>query len=468
MRYEYDILVIGLGPAGMAVSIMGSEMGLNVCAIEKWKIGGECMNVGCIPSKALLRMAKTRHTVNRTPEMALDACKTPGVGDVFEQIHEHIQYINTNKTTAMFSKVDLVLGDGPARFLDPHTVIVSDRKITAKKIFICTGSKPAVPQIPGMDAVDVLTNENVFDLESIPDSLVILGGGAIGCELAQAFARLGATVTVVHMDDHLLPFGDRESGELLQQVFSRENIRVYNHRKIKKAAMEDGRAVLYTDHEERLEGERLLVAAGRRTDFDALNLEGAGVEYTPKGIRVNRYLQTSRPHIYAPGDCNGHVYLSHAAMHQGMLALINSMMPGLLKKDFRKYVIPWTVFTDPQVSHVGATQFELDAAGKKYEIVTSRYDDYGAAIAERVDTGFVKALIGTTGKILGARIVGEGSGEMINEWGLAIQKKMRITDIMFLQHAFPTMSFLNKRVSENWMMNRMKSKLLKRLIKAWF
>ncbi|HPQ41150.1 MAG TPA: NAD(P)/FAD-dependent oxidoreductase, partial [bacterium] len=159
---------------------------------------------------------------------------------------------------------------------------------------------------------------------------------------------------------------------------------------------------------------------------------------------------------------------SHAAMHQGMLALINCMMPGFLRRNFKKYVIPWTVFTDPQVSHVGATQYELHAKKQKYEIVTSRYDDYGAAIAEKVDTGYVKALISPTGRILGARIVGEGSGEMINEWGLAIQKKLRITDIMFLQHAFPTMAFLNKRVSENWMMNRMKSNLLKRVIKLMF
>jgi len=413
-------------------------------------------------------MGKMRYLTDRMQELALGRVERPEVGDVFERIHEDISFINTHKTTAMFKKVHLVLGEGPARFLDPHTVVVAERKYTAKRIFLCIGSKPAVPSIPGIDTIDYLTNENLFDMESIPDSMVILGAGAIGCEMAQAFARLGSSVTVVHMDDHLLPFGDRESGELLQEIFSRENIPVYNNRKIVKAATEDGQAVLYTDAGERLAGDRLLVAAGRRVDVSALNLEAAGVAYSNRGIQVNNYLQTTAKHIYAPGDCNGFVYLSHAAMHQGMLALINCMMPGFLRRNFKKYVIPWTVFTDPQVSHVGATQYELHAKKQKYEIVTSRYDDYGAAIAEKVDTGYVKALISPTGRILGARIVGEGSGEMINEWGLAIQKKLRITDIMFLQHAFPTMAFLNKRVSENWMMNRMKSNLLKRVIKLMF
>ncbi|MBN1296731.1 FAD-dependent oxidoreductase [bacterium] len=468
MKYDYHVLVIGLGPAGMAVSIMGAEMGLRVCAIERNKIGGECMNVGCIPSKALLRMAKMRYDAGRVSEMGLEGNGTPAVLNIFERIHDHISYINTNKTTAMFKKVNLILGEGSARFKDSHTVMVGDKTVTAAKIFICTGTKPAVPPIPGIETIAVLTNENVFDLPSIPRSLLVLGGGAIGCELAQAFARLGSIVTVVHKDDHLLPFGDRQSGELLQRVFSRENIRVYNGRTLVQAGMENGEAVLYTGHGERLAGERLMVAAGRKMDFDALNLAAAGVEWSKRGIHVNRYLQTSASHIYAPGDCNGHFLLSHAAMHQGMLALINSMLPAPFKRNFKKYVVPWTVFTDPQVSHVGATQTELTAQKKRFETVESRYEDYGAAIAEKVDIGYVSASISPTGRILGTRIVGEGSGEMINEWGLAIQKKMRITDILFLQHSFPTMSFLSKRVSENWMMNRMKSTMIKRMIRLIF
>lgn len=226
--------------------------------------------------------------------------------------------------------------------------------------------------------------------------------------------------------------------------------------------------VVTTDKGESLKGEKLLVAAGRKIVLDELNLEAAQIAYTPKGITVNDHLQTSQPHIYAAGDCNGHFLLSHAAMHQGMLALINSMLPKPFRRNFKKYVVPWTVFTEPQVSAVGKTRKELERGKIHFEEVVAHYEDYGAAIAEGIETGYVKAYISKFGKILGAQIIGQGSGDMINEWGMAIQKKMRITDIMFLQHSFPSMSFLTKRVSESWMMNRMKSNWIKKMIRWVF
>ncbi len=467
-KWDYDLLVIGLGPAGMAVAAMGSEMGLKVCAIEKDKIGGECMNVGCIPSKALLKTAELRYHTTKMQNMALEDCPEPNVGEVFNRIQNKLTYINDTKTMAMFKKVDLVLKQGPARFVDSNTISVGDRKITAKKIFICTGTKPAVPPIPGIDTVDVLTNENLFSLDKIPESMVIIGGGAIGSEMAQAFARLGSKISMVHMDEHLLPMGDRELGDFIQKVFVSEGIKVFNGRKISSVAKENGMVVVTTDKGESLKGEKLLVAAGRKIVLDELNLEAAQIAYTPKGITVNDHLQTSQPHIYAAGDCNGHFLLSHAAMHQGMLALINSMLPKPFRRNFKKYVVPWTVFTEPQVSAVGKTRKELERGKIHFEEVVAHYEDYGAAIAEGIETGYVKAYISKFGKILGAQIIGQGSGDMINEWGMAIQKKMRITDIMFLQHSFPSMSFLTKRVSESWMMNRMKSNWIKKMIRWVF
>lgn len=467
-RYDFDMIVIGLGPAGMAVSIMGSEMGLNVCAIERHKIGGECMNVGCIPSKALLRMAKTRHTTTKLSSMELAEGEEPAVKDPFTRIQQHIRYINEKKTMAMFKKVNLVLGEGEAEFINSHTVAVGEKRFSAKRIFICAGTKPSVPPIPGIEKIDILTNENIFSLPSMPKSMIVIGGGAIGCEMAQAFSRLGCKTSIVQMDPHLLPFGDEDSGLLLEKVFNEEGIDVFNSRKLTGVRQDGDEVVLSTDQGEELRGEKLLVAAGRKMDFTSLKLEAAGVKYGKKGIEVNNHLQTSQKHIFAPGDCNGHYLLSHAAMHQGMIALMNCMMPGPFKMNFKKFVVPWTVFTEPQVSHVGKRQKDLDAAKTPYEVIECKYEDYGAAIAECVDIGYVKALASKTGRIHGARIVGEGSGEMINEWGLAIQKKIRMHDIMFLQHSFPTMSFLTKRVSETWMMKRMESKFLKCMMKWMF
>ena len=469
MKYDYDLISIGAGPAGMAVSIMGAEMGLKVCTIEKYKLGGECMNVGCIPSKSLLRMAKTRHQFEKLAEMELESEQIPKVLKPFTKIQGYLDYINDAKTVSMFDKVDLLLAEGSAEFVDNHTVKVGDKTVTAKRIFICVGTHPMVPPIPGIEDVDILTNENMFKLEEIPESMVIIGGGAIGTEMAQAFSRLGSKCSLIQMADHLIPNGDPEAGELLKNQFEKEGIAVYNGANIDKIEKDGDLIKVYSSNGDVLEGQKLLVAAGRSPNFEGLNLQAAGVDLDERGfIKVNKYLQTSSPNIFGVGDCNGHHLLSHSAMHQGMIAIMNSMMFGPMRRKFQNYVVPWTVFTESQISQVGMTEKELKEKGIKYEVIKMNYADYGAAIAENIGEGFVKVFASVTGKVYGVAIVGEGSGEMINEWALAIQKKMRMHDIMFLQHSFPTMGFLTKRASEQWMMNRMKSGFLKKMCQIMF
>lgn len=473
MKYDYDLITIGLGPAGMAVSVMGSSMGLKVCAIEKNKIGGECMNIGCIPSKALLRMAKTRHNVTKLESMEMEKLPLPAVRTPFPKIQGHLDYINQKKVGKMFDKpnIDLFLAEGAATFVDPHTVLIGEeKKVTAKRIFIATGTSPAVPPIPGIDTVKdhILTNENIFSQPEVPSSMVIIGGGAIGSEMAQAFSRLGCKCSIVQMDPHLIPAGDPEAGELLESTFNNENIDVYNSKKIDKVVLEEGQVALYTEDGIRLSGEKLLVAAGRRVNLEGLKLEHAGIAHDRRGIIVNKYLQTNHKHIYAVGDCNGHMLFSHAAMHQGMLALMNSMSKWPVKFQYKNYVTPWTVFTEPQVSSVGLTEKQLKEQGIKYQAVKMEYDDYGATIAEQVNVGFIKAFVSPLGRVYGASIVGEGSGDMINEWALVVEKKMRMTDIMFMQHSFPTMGFITKMLSENWMMGKMKSRFLQSMCKLMF
>lgn len=463
-NFEYDIIAIGVGPAGLVVSAMGSEMGLKVCAIEKDKVGGECMNVGCIPSKALLRMGKIRHAVTKFPAMQMEEMREPEVKNPFALIQEQLKTV-VAKYDKKLGKVDMVKGE--ARFVDSHTVEVDGRRISAKRVFICTGTRPAKPPIPGLDSInDLLTNENLFHLDAIPKSMLVIGGGAIGAEMAQAFSRLGCKTTIVQMDPHLLPFADRFAGDLLEECFKKEGIAVYNSRSITSVKKNDeGKVVLTTREGETLEAERLLLAAGRKPVIDKLDLERAGVQYTPGGIPVNANLQTNVPHIFAVGDCNGNYLFSHAAMHQGMIALMNIMRPWPFKKDFKKYVVPWTVFTEPQVSSVGMREADLIAAGIKYEVIEARHADYGAAIAEQVTTGSVRVLASKYGKIYGASVIGEGSAEMINEWALAIQKKIRLVDIMLLQHSFPSMSFMNKTIGEMWMMGMLKNETMKKMMK---
>lgn len=460
MAYDYDVLTIGLGPAGMAVSVMAAEMGLKVAAIEKHKIGGECMNVGCIPSKALLRMAKTRNVVRLLERMQLGAVAVPEVLNPFEQIQSDIRYINDSKTVKMFDKVELLLGQGDATFVDPHRVRVGDRTLSARRIFIATGTQPTIPQFPGIETVEVLTNNNIFELERVPKSLVVIGGGAIAVEMAQAFARLGSVVTIVVRGPRLLRQDDEDAVMLLQQNLHQEGVQILTNRQIQRIEpIADGVQVL-TEQGDAIAAEKLLVATGRTMNFASLGLENAGVRYTQAGITVNKHLQTSQKHIFAVGDCNGYAQFSHAAMHQGMIALMNAMIPHPFKRNYQNFVIPWTIFTEPQISHVGPRPAELDAQGIQYEVIKVSYADYGAAIAEGVDQGFVKVYANALGKIYAATVVGEGSSDMVNEWGLAIQTKRRMYDILFLQHSFPSMAFLNKRIAEMWTMKRMQSRRL--------
>lgn len=462
MKYDYDVLTIGLGPAGMAVAAMASSMDLKIGAIESHRIGGECMNVGCIPSKALLRMAKTRHGVRLLRRMSLTPVPEPQVLNPFEQIQADIKYINDTKTRRMFEKVDLILQQGNAAFVDPHTVQVGHKRLSAKRIFIATGTKPAIPAFPGIEDVEPLTNENLFHLDGMPDSLAIIGGGVIACEMAQAFSRLGSRCTMIVRGSHLLKV-DADAIHLLESTLRNEGIEILTDTTVTQVSRQNGKIHISTDKGDEIVAEKLLVATGRTIDLSALALEKAGVKYSERGITVNRYLQTSQKHIFAVGDCNGHVQLSHAAMHQGMVAFVNCLLPHPFKRDFRRYVVPWTLFTEPQISHVGPTESELQAQGIKYEVIKIDYADYGAAIAEGIDRGFVKVLVSLSGRIFAATVVGEGSGDMINEWGLVIQRRIPMSDILFLQHSFPSMGFLNKRVAETWVMNRLRSPLVRSL-----
>jgi pyruvate/2-oxoglutarate dehydrogenase complex dihydrolipoamide dehydrogenase (E3) component len=462
MKYDFDLICIGLGPAGMAVSAMGAEMGLKVCSIEKNKIGGECMNVGCIPSKSLLRIAKYRHSFIKLQEMGLAEGSMAGVKSPFEKINEYLDYIAEAKNIKMFDKVTLILGEGEASFTDQHTVKVGERSITARRIFIATGADPMIPPIKGISDVEILTNQNIFNLTDFPESMTIIGGGAIGCEMAQAFSRLGTKCTIVQMDDFLIPNGEKATGDYLQEIFEREGIEVYNSKKITEIKKEFGSITLLTEDGLKISSEKLLVAAGKKFNFDSLKLENVGVEYGKFGIEVDDKYRTSVNHIYAVGDCNGINLLTHAAMQQGMFAIMNAVSPWRVFK-YSKYIIPWTVFTEPQVSMVGMQEEELKEKGIKYQVYTTKYENYGAAIAENVSEGYLKVFANGWGKVFGAIIVGDGSGEMINEWALIIQKKIKLYSILFLAHSFPTMGFLTKRVAEQWMMAKMKSNFVKNL-----
>lgn len=463
----YDIIVIGMGPAGMAVSAMAVKLGLSVLGIEKNKIGGECLNCGCIPSKALLKAGEMRKVMENLEHYGMHAAEKPVVNDPLRIVREKVDLINGPKTMKTFDKVELILDRGEAEFVDTHTVRVGEKEYRGKKIFIATGTEPMIPPIEGLDRVEKLTNVNLFEQKEIPESLMIIGGGAIGSEMAQAFSRLGSKVIVAHMDPHLIPAGDKQAGDLLQKMFEEENIEVYNQTKIFKVEQVDGRIVTHTDKGV-FETARILVAAGRKPVFEELKLENAGVKFTRSGITVNQRLQTNRRNIYAVGDCNGISLFSHAAMHQGMLALMNALNPTPFKK-FKNsnFIVPWSVFTKPEIAEVGMSEEQARAAGIKFKVIQSNYADYGRTIADGQPEGFVKVITNERGKIFGATVVGESASELIHEWTMAMQYKHSLFDIMMMQHSFPTISLMNKRAAENWMMETAEKPWLQSLAKLF-
>jgi pyruvate/2-oxoglutarate dehydrogenase complex dihydrolipoamide dehydrogenase (E3) component len=283
--------------------------------------------------------------------------------------------------------------------------------------------------------------------------------------MAQAFARLGTKVAVAHMDPHLVPVGDEEAARVLEDVFAKEGITVYNGAKITGVSMVDGKIVTVTD-KGTLTSERILVAAGRKPVLESLRLERAGIEFTKKGITVDSHMRTNRSHIYAVGDCNGQSLLSHAAMHQGMLALMHALSPfslSMLKRE--RYVVPWSVFTEPEIAQVGLTEKEARARGLNIQVMKKDFRAYGRTVADGHPEGFIKIITDGRGRIHGASIVGEAASELIHEWTMAIQYKKRMYHVMMMQHAFPSVSMINKMIAEDWMMEKMKSGWMQKLVK---
>ncbi|HOP63168.1 MAG TPA: NAD(P)/FAD-dependent oxidoreductase [Spirochaetota bacterium] len=460
----YDILVIGMGPAGMAVSAMSSAMGLKVAAVEHNKVGGECLNVGCIPSKALLKAGEARSVAENLIKYGIKPGGKSVVQSSLKKVREKIEYISGPKTSKMFDKVELIKGRGMAEFVDPGTVRVGKRILKAKKIFIATGTEPYIPPIPGIEDVPYLTNVNMFNENSIPKKMTIIGGGAIGSEMAQAFSRLGAKVTIVHNEKHLIPAGDEEGAQVLQERFESEGISVYNSTSIQKVEKKGKTIKVYTDRGV-ITSDKLLVATGRKPVLAPLKLENAGIKHDLKKIYVDKYLRTNVKNIFAVGDVNGIALYSHAAMHQGMLALMNALNPLPFKMRWDRYIVPWSVFTKPEFAHAGLSEEEAKDAGVKYTVIKEKYEDYGRTIADGVPEGFVKVIATKKGKVLGATIVGESASELIHEWIMAIQYGIGLSKIMMMQHSFPTISLLNKRIGEIWMMGKMDSPLLQKIVR---
>ena len=455
-QFDVNLIVIGAGSAGLVSSYIASAVKAKVVLIEKHKMGGDCLNTGCVPSKALIRAAKTNHLLTKADEFGIEnVTGQVNLSRVMQRVNQVIKDIEPHDSIERYTKLGVQCIQGEATIVSPYAVSVEGRVITAKNIIIASGARPFVPPIPGLSDINPLTSDTLWSLEHYPQRLLVMGAGPIGCELAQAFQRLGVEVTLVDMAKRIMPREDEDVSEYMLDRFQKEGVRVLLNQQIVNFEQSNGVSIAHLRNgsgQQTVEFDRVLVAVGRKANTEGFGLESLGLELTPQGtIVVDDYLRTKFPNIYACGDVAGPYQFTHTAAHQAWYATVNALF-GKFKKFTVDYsVIPWATFTDPEVARVGLSEMEAQQKSIEYEVTRYELDDLDRAIADNEARGFVKVLTAKgSDRILGCTIVGSQSGELITEFVTAMKHSIGLNKILGTIHIYPTMSEANKYVAGEW------------------
>lgn len=447
MKNTRDLVIIGGGVGGLVTASVAGQLGLDVVMIEKEnRLGGDCLHYGCIPSKTLIRAAEVAHTVNTADEYGIQTGPgTTDLGAVMDRVRRVIEEIQLHDDPERFRGYGVDVRFGEARFVDSRHVEVNGETLAGKRFVIATGSRPAVPPIPGMDEVDYLTNETIFSQRELPTKLAVMGGGPIGLEMAQAFSRLGSEVTVIEMADQVLPREDPELTRELEGVLRTEGLQLMTGTAVEGVSQRDDNIQLTCQQgEERrnVTADTLLVAAGRKANTGSLNLEAAGVATERGLIQVDRRMRTTRRHIFAVGDCCGPLPFTHVAEYQAGIVIANALFRFPKKADYRH--IPWCTYTSPELARAGLTEAEARDKGMAVEVARFRVADIDRAKAEGQRNGLFK-FVTSRGKLVGASILGPRAGELIHEPLLAMQAGLKLSQISGMVHAYPTLAEGNRR-----------------------
>jgi pyruvate/2-oxoglutarate dehydrogenase complex dihydrolipoamide dehydrogenase (E3) component len=433
---RYDLVIVGAGSGGLVAARFAAQLGAKVALIEKNRIGGDCTWTGCVPSKALLKVAKVAHEIRNAPRYGISVT-SPEINML--SVREYVR--GAVASVYQFESPEALAGEGievifgVARFTDPSTIVAGDRVIQSKAFLLTTGARPSIPPITGIRDVPFITYEQIFDNDLLPKAMLIVGGGPIGIEMAQAYQRLGSQVAVVGRA--VLPKEGSDVQELMKTVLEREGIRFVRER-AKEARRNENSVVISTETEE-VTGDLLLIAAGRKPNLEGLDLEKAGVRYSQAGIFVDDRLRTNVHHIYAAGDITGGYQFTHYAGWQAFQAVRNALLPG--SASGISDVVPWVTFTDPEVAHVGLTE-QAAQARHGYRIQVHRWElgKVDRAVCENDAAGFLKVITNQDGTILGASMVAARAGETIVELVVAMKNKMKIADLAGTIHPYPTYS----------------------------
>jgi pyruvate/2-oxoglutarate dehydrogenase complex dihydrolipoamide dehydrogenase (E3) component len=443
---QTDLCVIGAGSAGLSVAAGAVQMGASVVLVERHRMGGDCLNTGCVPSKALLAAAHVAQAMRAAARLGI-AAHEPEVdfGRVHAHVHGVIGAIAPHDSVARFEGLGVTVLPGSARFISPREVVVGAQRIRARRFVVATGSGPAVPALDGLGQVPFLTNENIFDLTELPRHLIVLGGGPIGIEMAQAFRRLGARVTVL-VRSRILPKDEPEAVAVLRAALLADGVELREHTDAAAVAPDEaGVRVLLDGDGDALVGSHLLVAIGRRPSLDGLGLAEAGVVAAPQGIAVDAGLRSSNRRVFAIGDVAGGPQFTHIAGYHAGIVLRRALFGLPARVSYA--ALPWVTYTDPELAHAGLTEAAARAAGHQVRVLMQPLDGNDRAQAERHTAGLIKLVLGKRGRILGATIAAPHAGEMIGLWGLAIQQRLKIGAIAAVILPYPTIAEISKRAA---------------------
>jgi dihydrolipoamide dehydrogenase len=471
-QFDYNLIVIGAGSAGLVAAYIASAVKARVLLIEKHKMGGDCLNTGCVPSKALIRSSRFLADAHRAEDFGFKPVNASfDFAEIMQRVQTVIRKIEPHDSVERYTELGVECLAGEAEIVSPWEVRVNDRIITTRSMIIAAGAGPFIPPIDGIEQIQYYTSDNIWGLRELPERLVVLGGGPIGCELAQCFATFGSKVTLVEMAPRLLSLEDEEVSSMILESFENAGVDVRLGHKAVKIKQNSERKILCCEHNDQsveIEFDAILVAVGRKANTEGYGLEHLGIRLTRQGtIEINEYMQTCYPNILACGDVAGPFQFTHTAAHQAWYASVNALF-GNLKKFRADYsVIPRATFTDPEVASVGINELEAKEQNIDYEITRYGLDDLDRAIADSADRGLIKVLtVPRKDRILGVTIVGEHAADLIIEYITAMKNNIGLNRILGTIHIYPTLSEANKYAAGNWKKQHAPEKLL-RWIKAY-